>query len=88
MNDKMFSSLAENKKIFDKNFENSADYFFKPISVMGCSCRIVMCEDLTDSLKLWEVFLRPLNGLSDKRDAKQVYDYIKNNNLYEVNDNV
>ena len=73
MDDKLFSSLEKNKERLDKYFENSADYFYKPVSVMGCNCAVVMCEDLTDSLKLWEVFLSPLNNLNDVKNSFNSY---------------
>lgn len=87
MEDYMFSYLNKNKEVFDRNFENSADYFFKDISVMGCKGAVVMCEDLTDSLKLWEVFLRPLNNLSETAQPEDVFDYIKNKTTIPFNPN-
>ena len=85
MDDKLFSLLEKNKERLDKYFENSADYFYKPVSVMGCNCAVVMCEDLTDSLKLWEVFLRPLNNLNDVKNSAEVFDYIKNKTTIPFN---
>ena len=63
MENLLYSSLAKNKEVFDKYFENAADYYFKPIKISGKNAAIVMCEDLIDSLKLWQIFLHPLNNL-------------------------
>ena len=60
MDDKLYSSLEKNKLQLKQNFDNSADYFFKPVKIFNKNCAVVMCEDLTDSMKLWEVFLKPL----------------------------
>ena len=81
----LFSSLDKNKSKFDSFFDNSADYFFKPIKVFNCNCALVMCEDLVDSLKLWQVFLEPLNNLEGDKTGKELFEYIKNNTTIPFN---
>ncbi len=85
MNDLLFDSMEKNKAVFDNYFDNSADYFFKPVKIFSQNCAVVMCEDLVDSLKLWEVFLRPLNGLNDNKSSKEIYSYIKNETTIPFN---
>lgn len=74
----LFMSLEKNKQKFDHIFQNSADYYFKYIKIFNIKCGLIMCDDLTDSTRLGEVFLNPLNGLKGKKEPIEVYDYIKN----------
>ncbi len=85
MNDFLNISLEKNKEIFDKNFDNSADYYFKPVKIFGHNCAVVMCEDLVDSMKLWQVFLNPLNCLYGEKNGEEVYNYIKNETTIPFN---
>lgn len=85
MTDKLYSSLEKNKLQLNQNFDNSADYFFKPVKIFNKNCAVVMCEDLTDSMKLWEVFLKPLNGLQGDKTSDEIFEYIKNETTIPFN---
>ncbi len=74
MKNLLFKSLDENKLVFDNYFENAADYYFKPMTIADRKAAVVMCEDLIDSIKLWQIFLYPLSSLSIKENNK--IDYI------------
>ena len=87
MEHKFFNELCENKAVLDGMFKNSADYYYKSVKICGISAAVVMCEDLTDSMKLWEVFLRPLNCLPQKDCASSVFDFIKNDTTIPFNEN-
>lgn len=82
----LFESLDKNKAVFDKNFENAADYFFKPVIVSGKKAAIVMCEDLVDTIKLWQIFMEPLNNL--KITDNNLFDYIFDNTAIPFNPTV
>ncbi len=85
MENLLFDSLDKNKQVLDRLFANSADYYFKPVSVFNHNCAVVMCEDLTDGLKLWQVFLQPLNDLSGDKSPAEIYNYIKNETTIPFN---
>ncbi len=85
MDDKLFASIEKNKAYFDNFFDSSVDYFFKPVKIFDCNCAVVMCEDLVDSLKLWQVFLSPLNNLSGEKSGLEVFEYIKNHTTIPFN---
>lgn len=78
MENKLYRSLEKNKIRFEENFDGSADYFFKYIKIFNVQCAVVMCEDLVDSQKLWQVFLEPLNNLKGRMNPDEVLDYMQN----------
>ena len=78
MKEKLYNSLEKNKSKFDDRFDKSADYFFKYIKIFDQQCALVMCEDLVDNMKLWEVFLKPLNNLTGMKTADEILDYMMN----------
>ncbi len=82
---KLYLSLEENRKKFETLFTGAADYFFKPIKICGVQCALVMCEDLVDSLKLWQIYLYPLNALKGKKQPAEVLDYMKNHTTIPFN---
>lgn len=82
---KLFRQLQKNKEYFDNSFDNSVDYFFKPVKIFNADCALVMCEDLVDSLKLWQVFLSPLNNLEGDKTGEHLFDYIKNETAIPFN---
>ena len=81
----LFESVEENKKEFDRYFENAADYYYKPICICNQKCAVIMCEDLVDSEKLWQVFLQPLNNLNEKKTPENLFDYIINETTIPFN---
>ena len=83
----LFISLEKNKQVLSSLFDNSADYYFKYIKVFNVKCAVVMCEDLTDSEKLWNVFLHPINNLMGDKKPVEVFDYIKNETTIPFNRN-
>lgn len=85
MESSLFKNLDKNKAKFADLFDNSADYFFKPVKIATVQCAVVMCEDLTDSLKLWQIFLEPLNNMKDSKDSLQLFDYIKHETTIPFN---
>ena len=87
MNDNFYINLAENKRILDELFDKSADYYYKSVKICGINGAVVMCEDLTDYLRLWEVFLKPLNCLPEKEKATDVFEFIKNETTIPFNSN-
>ena len=83
MEELMYNSLEKNKEVLDKYFENAADYYFKYITVSNKKAAVVMCEDLIDTVKLWQVFLQPLNNLQTEDD--NLFDYIFNKTTIPFN---
>ena len=76
MKEQLFRRLEQNKKEFDNFFVGSADYFFKYIKIFNLQCGLVMCEDLIDNQKLWQVFLQPLNNLKGNKNPDEVMEYM------------
>lgn len=85
MENQLFLSLEKNKQKFDSFFNSAADYFFKYIKISNVRCAVVMCEDLTDAQRLWEVFLHPLNNLEEPKEPIDIWDYILNNTTLPTN---
>ncbi len=85
MSKKLFASLERNKKELESYFKNSADFYFKNIKIFSADCAVVMCEDLTDFLKLRQVFLNPLNNLKGDKSAQEVFEYMKNETTIPFN---
>ncbi len=85
MSKNLYKSIDKNKENFDSFFTGSADYFYKNIKIFNVQCRLVMCEDLTDSLKLSQIFLEPLNNLSGEKNPQQVLDYMINHTTIPFN---
>jgi len=85
MPEKLFISLEKNKEKFDQLFESSVDYFYKNILICNTNCALVMCEDLTDSQKLWQVFLQPLNNIRGSKTSVELLDYMKNKTTIPFN---
>ena len=81
----LYRSLEKNKGELRSYFDNAADYFFKYIRIFNVQCALVMCEDLVDNLKLWEVFLKPLNNLKGRLNPDEVFDYMKNHTTIPFN---
>ena len=81
----LFESVEENKKEFDWYFENAADYYYKAICICNQKCAVIMCEDLVDSEKLWQVFLQPLNNLDKEKTPQKLFDYIINETTIPFN---
>ncbi len=75
---KLYRSLEKNKRQFDSYFAGATDYFFKYIKIFNVQCGLVMCEDLIDNQKLWQVFLEPLNNLKGRMNPDEVMDYMQN----------
>ena len=85
MESSLFKNLDKNKAKFADLFDDSADYFFKPVKIATVQCAVVMCEDLTDTIKLWQIFLEPLNNIKDNKNSIRLFNYIKNETTIPFN---
>lgn len=85
MEKRLYSSLEKNISEVKSFFGKSVDFYEKKIDILNHSCSIVMCEDLTEIEKLWNVTLRPLNGLTANFSAIEVFDYILHNTTIPFN---
>ena len=52
---KVSSVLQENIDYIKDYFENSADLYCKNLTVAGSNCCVCMCEDLTDTVRLYDI---------------------------------
>lgn len=81
----LYRSLERNREELRSYFDGAADYFYKNIKIFNVQCAVVMCEDLVDNMKLWEVFLKPLNNLKGRYNPDEVLDYMKNHTTIPFN---
>ena len=85
MEGQLFTCLEKNKQKFEKIFEQSADFYFKYIQVMGHRGAVVMCEDLASFQVLRQIFLHPLNDLPQTENTARAFDYIKDSTTIPFN---
>ncbi|MEG3029924.1 MAG: spore germination protein [Oscillospiraceae bacterium] len=76
MDRQFYLSLDRNKSEIQSFFGNSVDFYVKEIDILGHPCGIMMCEDLINIEKLWEIALHPLNCLKSDCSAMEVMDFI------------
>ncbi|MEG1049582.1 MAG: spore germination protein, partial [Oscillospiraceae bacterium] len=79
MEKKFYLSLEKNRKEIKGFFGQSVDFYEKKINILGRCCTIMMCEDLTNIEKLWDIALHPLNCLKSDYTAVEVMDFILEN---------
>ena len=82
---KVSSVLQENIDYIKDYFENSADLYCKNLAVAGNDCCVCMCEDLTDTARLYDMYLNPMGKITEKQVGDNLFDYLANSSAIPVN---